>query len=51
MNALGNQSKTYQMPWRKCMNFINDIQTSASMFFVELVTKKAGDLTNANSRH
>ncbi len=39
------------MPWRKCMNFIDDIQKSASLFFVELVIKKGSDLTNASIRH
>jgi hypothetical protein len=33
------------------MNFIDDIQTSASLYFVELVAKKGCDLTNANIRH
>jgi hypothetical protein len=30
------------------MNFINDIQTSPSPFFVELVIRRGGDVMDAN---
>jgi hypothetical protein len=39
------------MPWRRCMSFIDDIQTSPSLFLVELVIKKGGDVINANIKH
>jgi len=39
-NALGNQSRTYQMPWKRCMNFINDIRTSPNTLLVKLVTRR-----------
>jgi hypothetical protein len=39
-NTFGNLLVTYQMSWRRCISFINNIQTSPSSFFVELVTKK-----------
>jgi hypothetical protein len=41
--ALGNQSKTYLMPWRRFMNFINDIQTSPSPLLMELIIIRGGD--------
>jgi hypothetical protein len=39
------------MPWKRCMNFIDDIQTSPIPLFVELIIKKGGDLIDANIRH
>jgi hypothetical protein len=48
-NELENQLKTYQIPWKRCMNFINDIQTSPSSFLVEFVVKQGSDVTNANA--
>jgi len=48
-SALGNQSKTYQMPWKRCMNFINNNQTSPSPLLVKFITKKRSDVTNANA--
>jgi len=47
----GNQSRTYRMPWRRCMNFIDDIQTSPSLLLVELIIRKGGDVTNANIKY
>jgi hypothetical protein len=38
-SALGNQSRTYQMPWRRCMNFFDNIQTNPSLFLVELINQ------------
>jgi hypothetical protein len=49
MNALGNQWKTYWMPLRRCMSFIDDIQTNPSLLFVELITRKGGDAKDANA--
>jgi len=49
MNALGNQLKSYLMPWRRFMSFINDIQANPSPLFMELVIKRRGDVTNANA--
>jgi hypothetical protein len=40
MTALGNQSRTYQMPWRRCMNFIDDTQINPSTPLVKFVTRK-----------
>jgi hypothetical protein len=37
------------MPWRKCMNFINNIQTNPSPLFMELITIVGGDVKNANA--
>jgi hypothetical protein len=51
VNALENQLRINQMPWRRCMSFIEDIQISPSPLLVELVVKKGGDVTNANIRH
>ncbi len=48
-SALGNLSITYQMPWRRCINFINNIQTSPSPFLVKFVVRKGGDVTDANA--
>ncbi len=48
-NALGNPSKTYHMPWKRFMRFINNIQTSPSLLFVELVTRKGGDVMDVNA--
>jgi hypothetical protein len=33
------------------MSFINDIQRSASLFLVELIARRGGDVTNVNIRH
>jgi hypothetical protein len=49
VSALGNLSITYQMPWRRCINFIDNIQTNPSPFLVEFVAKKGGDVTDANA--
>ncbi len=49
MDAFGNQCKTYQMPWKRFTSFINDIQTSPSLFFVELVTRRGNDVIDANA--
>ncbi len=43
-NAFGNHSRTYQMLWRKCMNFIDDIQTNPCLFLLKLITRKGGDV-------
>jgi hypothetical protein len=51
MNALGNQLKSYPMPWRRSMSFINDIQANPSPLFMELVIRRGGDVTNANAVH
>jgi hypothetical protein len=40
MNSLGNQLKTYRMSWRRCMNFIDDIQTNPSLLLVEHVVRR-----------
>ncbi len=48
-NALGNQSKTYLMPWRRFTNFIDDIQASPSSLLVEFVIRKRGDFTDVNA--
>ncbi len=48
-SALRNQSRTYQMPWRRCMNFINDIQTSPSPLLMKFIVKKRGDVIDANA--
>jgi hypothetical protein len=47
--ALGNQSKTYLMPWRSFTNFINDIQTSPSPLRVELIIKRGGDVMDVDA--
>jgi hypothetical protein len=39
-NTFGNQWRTYQMPWRKCMSFINDMQTNLNLFLVEFIVRK-----------
>jgi hypothetical protein len=33
----------------RCMNFINDIQTSPSPLLMELITKRGGDVMDANA--
>ncbi len=48
-SAFGNLSITYQMPWKKCIAFFNNIQTNPSPFLMELVAKKGGDVMNANA--
>jgi hypothetical protein len=48
-NALGNPSKTSHMPWKRFMRFINNIQTSPSLLFVELVARKGGDVMDVNA--
>jgi hypothetical protein len=48
MNSFGNESRTYQMPW-KSMSFIDDIQTNPSLFFMEFVVRRGGDVTDANA--
>jgi len=42
-SAFGNYSRTYQMLWRGCMNFIDDIQTNPRLLLLKLITKKGGD--------
>ncbi len=50
VKAYGNQSKTYQMSWKKFMNFINYIhETSLSPLLMELVIKRGGDVMNVNA--
>jgi hypothetical protein len=49
VSALGNQSRTYQMLWRRCMSFIDNIQTSPSPFLVEFIARRGSDVTNANA--
>ncbi len=49
VNAFGNQWKTYKMQWRRCMSLIDVIQTRSSLFFVELVARKGGDVTYTNA--
>jgi hypothetical protein len=39
----------YQRPWGMFMSFINDIQIRPSSFLVELIVKKRGDVTDANT--
>jgi hypothetical protein len=39
------------MPWRRCMNFIDDIQTNPSPFLVEFINEKGGDVTNGGIKH
>jgi hypothetical protein len=50
-NVLGNSSRTYQMPWRRCMSFIDNIQTIPSLFLVRFVARKGSDVTDVNIRH
>jgi hypothetical protein len=37
------------MPLRRFMSFINDVQTSPSLFLVELIVKRGGDVIDANT--
>jgi len=39
-NAPRYQWRTYQMLWKRCMNFIDDIQTNPSLFLVDLIVRK-----------
>jgi hypothetical protein len=49
VSALGNQSKTYLMPWKRFMNFINDIQTSPNLLLMELIIGMGGDVMDVNA--
>jgi hypothetical protein len=49
MNAFGNQSKTYQMPWKRCMNLIDNIQTNPNILLMEFIARKGGDVIDANA--
>jgi hypothetical protein len=49
MNAFGNQSKPYPMPWKMIMSFIIDIQANQKLFLMELVVRKGGDVMDANA--
>ncbi len=49
MNTLGDQSRTYQMLWRRCMSFINNIWTNPSSFLVERIVKRGSDVIDANA--
>jgi hypothetical protein len=51
VNAFGNKSRTYQMPWRICMNFIDNIQINPSLLLVEFVIRKGGDVMDVNIKH
>jgi hypothetical protein len=44
----GFNNNIYQRPWRRFTSFINNVETSPSPFFMELV-KWGGDVTNANT--
>jgi hypothetical protein len=35
----------------KCMNFIDDMQTSPSLFLMEFVARKGNDVMDVNIRH
>jgi hypothetical protein len=39
------------MPWKRCMSFNDNIQTSPSPFLVNLVVRRGGDVIDANIRH
>ncbi len=49
VNTFVNQWKTYQMPWKGFMNFINDIQTNVNSLLMEFIVRRGGDVTNANA--
>jgi hypothetical protein len=48
MNALGNQLRTYQMPWKKYMSFIDNIQINPSSLLMEFIVKRGGDVMDVN---
>jgi hypothetical protein len=37
------------MPWKRCMNFIDDIQTNPSPLLMEFVVRRGGDIMDANA--
>jgi hypothetical protein len=39
------------MPWRICMNFIDNIQINPSLLLVEFVIRKGGDVMDVNIKH
>jgi hypothetical protein len=41
--------KNYQMPWKRFMCFINNIQTTPSSVLMELVARRGGDVTDVNA--